>query len=62
MKLIPCPACRQLCPPETERCECGFAVRTFVARRNKQVALMVVALVVFFLFMLGDMIYWAAQM
>lgn len=63
MELIPCPRCRVLCSPQTERCErCGCAVRAVVERQRKLVRRAVVVAVILFLLLLANSLYWATKL
>lgn len=63
MKLIPCPKCRQLCPPETESCEhCGCPVRAIIEQRNKQATWIIAIVVLSFLLLLAITIIAASRM
>jgi predicted nucleic acid-binding Zn ribbon protein len=63
MELVPCPVCRRLCPPETERCgKCGCAVSVVLERERKQVRLTIIVIVVIFLLLLANSIFWATRL
>ena len=63
MKLVPCPKCRKLCPPETASCEhCGCPVRAIIEQRNKQATWIIAIVGLSFLLLLAITIIAASRM